>query len=390
MLANVLVACGYDVTREYYINDAGVQVYKLLQSVRKSAGKAADKIVEYSGGYIADLASKAKSLDRDDREASQELVEIVINDLIKPAVKKMGIKFDVWTKESSVASDKAVAEALSRLESKNLIKKDKGGTIWLITPEDARKERVLIKADGTRSYLLNDIAYHLDVFKNRKFNKAIKIWGADHAGQVNSLAYAVKKLVEKDALDYVVMQIVRLLKQGKEVKVSKRAGNIITIDDLLAEVESDVARFFFLMRSSDTHMDFDLDLAKEESQKNPYWYIMYAYTRAQSIKKQAAKLKLTTATSISTLKPIERSMIRHLSKLPSLVQTIGTEAFYEVHKLTFYGMELAKIFHDFYEQDRIIKLPQGQAAEKLYLIDKFITAMKVYWQLLGIAPKDRM
>ncbi len=170
--------------------------------------------------------------------------------------------------------------------------------------------------------------------------------------------------------------------------MSKRAGTFVTVDDLLDQVEPAVARWFFLMHDFTTHIDFDLDLAKQQSQKNPYYYVMYAYVRAQAILKEAAKRGLKTAKSLTKLDQKEKLIIRQLSYLPELVAAVANT--YQVHQLTFYGHELAEYFHDWYETTRVVELEPGFAAEKLYFLEKFIMTMNQYFAILGIKPKDRM
>jgi arginyl-tRNA synthetase len=247
---------------------------------------------------------------------------------------------------------------------------------------------VLEKSSGDVTYLGNDLAYHFNIFEQRKFDRAIKVWGADHAGQVPSLRLAVGHLFPDKFLDFVILQWVRLMRNGQEVKMSKRAGTYVTVEELIDEVGSDVARFFFLMRSADTAMDFDLDLAKEQSQKNPLFYVMYSYARANSIMEQAKLRRFSPVSTVEDLTGIEKALIRQISQLPQILEEIRQD--YGVHRLTFFGIETAKLFHDLYEAEKIIDLDKAEASKKLYLIQQYITFMEVYFSLLGVTPVKKM
>ena len=387
VLANVLAASGAKVTREYYFNDAGTQIKELLKSVRASGGMSIDGETQYRGEYINDLAKRFNTiLATDDNTLAHQLTADIFQNHIEPALEAMGITFDEFFNEGTLSEQFG---DLKVLLSREELLEEKAGALWLRSSSYGDdRDRVLIKTSGDITYLGNDIAYHSQIFSIRKFDKAIKVWGADHAGQVPSLQLTIKRLFPEKELDFVIVQWVRLIRGGKEFKISKRAGTFVTVEELIQEVGTEVARFFMLMRSNDTHMDFDLDLAKEQSQKNPFYYVMYAYVRANSIISQAKAKGLKPGKAITALESEEKEIIRQLAQLPQLVENLSST--YEVHKLTFYGIELARRFHDYYEQTRIIDLPQPQAAEKLYFLQQFVTAMQSYWQILGIDPREKM
>ncbi|MEK7134964.1 MAG: arginine--tRNA ligase, partial [Patescibacteria group bacterium] len=268
VLANILTSQGYRVAREYYINDRGEQILALGKSV-----KGEDF---YKGKYISDLAKKINK-NLNDAETGQKTVELILEIYIKPVIKKLGIKFDNWFSEKTLYRGD-YEKALNQLMKSDFIY-EKDGATWMKTSELGDSEdRVLIKKDGNETYFLSDILYHYDKFKTRKFDKVIDIWGADHHGYAPRLKAALKALnIPEENLDIIIIQLVRLTSDGKEVKISKRAGTFVTLEELISEVGLDAARFFFLMYSPNTHMDFDMALAKERSAKNPVYYVQYAH-----------------------------------------------------------------------------------------------------------------
>ncbi len=388
VLASVLKRSGYEVVREFYVNDGGGQVTQLVKSVKAAAGLAVDGETQYNGDYIGQLATElVPTADSDDDELGKAAIARLMEG-IKASVARMGVEFDEWFSERSLVDTGSVAKAIESLRAKGLVY-EKDGATWLrSTSYGDERDRVIIKSNGESVYLINDVAYHQNIFGDRGFDKAIKIWGADHAGQVASLKLTVEQLLPGKELDFILVQLVRLIRDGQEVKMSKRAGVFVTMDELLDEVGEDVARFLFLMRSTDAQMDFDLDLAREHSQKNPYWYVMYSYARANSIMAQAAEKGLKPAKEINVLTDQERSLIKHITLLPNLLEGIAED--YGVHRLAYYGMDMAKLFHDFYESEKIIDLQPAKAVEKLYLIQQYIQFMNVYFAILGITPIEKM
>jgi arginyl-tRNA synthetase len=235
----------------------------------------------------------------------------------------------------------------------------------------------------------NDIAYHLNIFEKRGFDWAIKQWGADHAGQVPSLRLIMQKLAPGKRLDFNIHQWVRLVKDGQEMKMSKRAGTYVTVEEVIGEVGSDVTRFFFLLRSADSQMDFDLDLAREQSQKNPLFYVMYSYARANSIIRKAGERKLASVkTNYTDPTETETQLIKKLMQWPELLVQVAGD--YQVQKLAHYGLEVATLFQKLYEEVNILALPEAEAAAKLYLIEQFKVFMDGYFAVLGITPQQTM
>lgn len=388
-LSKVLETQGHSVTREYYFNDAGTQVMKLVDSARIAAGLAEGE-QEYKGPYLSELAEEFKGeLKGGDMDAAQVLTQAIRERYIEPAIKNMGIEIGHWFNERDLIENGSYDEIEQGLLKQGQAEK-KDGAVWaLSTKHGDERDRVLRKSNGDVSYLGTDLAYHKDIFEKRGFNQAIKVLGADHSGQTLSLKVMVENALKLPGkLDFLIYQFVRLVKDGKEVKMGKRVGTYVTTDELIEEVGADVARFFFLMRSADSHMDFDLSLAKEQTQKNPYWYVMYAYVRCRSILAKAKDKELKPGEGMDELGDKERELIRQISKWPLLLQEIGQT--FEVHKLTFFGQEIAKLFQEYYEDTKIIDLPREEAEQKLYFVQQISSFLESYFSVLGIKPIQKM
>jgi len=392
ILSRVYESQGYDVTREYYFNNAGTQIGKLVESVKVSAGliKVKAEDVQYRGAYIEDLAKefKAKLKDMTDDEAGKLLTDAILKRYIEPAIKKMGIKFDVWFNESNLIKDGSLDDVIKRLKAKKLIF-ERDGAVWLDTKKLGvkREERVLIKSNGDPTYLAPDIAYHDDLFRKRGFDRSITVLGADHVDQFPSVKAATLELNPDKQMDIVACQWFHIIKDGKEVKVSKRSGQFVTIEELIEETGEPVARFFTIMRSNDSGVDFDINLAKEQSQKNPYHYVMYSYVRAQSILAKA-KTKHLKPLAMTDLVGVERRLVRQMTAFPAVLDQIVSD--FGVHRLTFYGQELAGTFHEFYETVPILSDKGPQVQKRLSLVSHFAQLMEAYWSVLGITPIDKM
>lgn len=383
VLANVLESQGYNVAREYYINDRGEQVLALGKSVKGSN--------LYKGKYIKELA---KQIDRklNDEEAGQKTAELILNNYIKPVIKKLGIKFNVWFSEKTLYKKGIYNEVMKKLMQSGYVY-EKDGATWMKTLEFGDNEdRVLIKKDGEETYFLSDILYHYDKFKTRKFNKAIDIWGADHHGYAPRLKAALKALgISEENLEIVISQLVRLVSGGKEVKVSKRAGTFITLEELVDEVGLDAARFFFLMYSPNTHMDFDMKLAKERSQKNPVYYVQYAHARLSSILRKAPAFAKATAgkQNFKLLKTKNESdLIRRLVEYPEILAEIAKT--YKVHRLPRYALELAREFHNFYEKERVITEDKKLTSARLALVTATKIVLANSLKIMGITAPEKM
>jgi arginyl-tRNA synthetase len=376
-LANVLEKAGYKTTREYYINDVGEQVRKLGHSI------IGDLEAVYSGDYIADL--KKRVAGDNPEKVGQAGAKLILKEMIEPIVKKMGIKFDVWFSEKSLRQEKEIEKVLDYLKNKNLVFENEGAVWFKSTEFGDDKDRVLIKADGETTYFLSDIVYLKDKFE-RGFSRLIFFWGADHFGYIGRIKAAAEALgYKKEQIDIIIMQLVRLMQEGQEVKMSKRSGIYVTIDELIDEVGLDVARFFFLTRSAGSHLNFDLDLAKEQSEKNPVYYMQYAHARICSILKKAENYKQK---AIRYNEPAEFDLIKQLIRLPEVVEDTAKD--YQVQRLPQYATDLATSFHKFYRDCQVISEDKNSTQARLALILATKTVLKNILDLMGISAPEKM
>lgn len=385
-LANVLEKTGYKVTREFYVNDAGNQVRLLGESILAELGKAAPAESHYKGEYVKQLAKslKRKAKSKNAELLGKEAAKILLRE-IKASLKKAGIEHDQWfSEDTNLHKKKELQKTLEFLKKKGAVE-IKAGATWL-------GDGVLIKSDGTPTYFLADLAYHYDKFFKRKFDLAIDIWGADHHGYAQRMKKGVGALgVDPSRLKILITQLVRLVSGGKEVRMSKRKGEFVTMDDLLEEVGADAARFFFLMHSLDTHMDFDLDLAKERSQKNPVYYSQYAFVRAQNIlRKSKLQNPNYKSADLSLLKSDpEIKLMLELMKLPDVI--VQTANDYQVHRLTKYATEIAKALHNFYEKERVIGIEDVKLEQaRLALVAATKIVLENLFDILGISKPKKM
>lgn len=365
-LASVLSWAGYDVTREFYINDAGNQIEKFATSLEVRYLQLYKEGVElpadaYQG---ADIIAHAKNfaeifgdkyVDSSSEERRKVLVDYALPlnvQKLKDDLSKYRIFYDVWFKESTLHKDGKVMATVNMLREKGLTY-DKEGAIWLkSTTFGSEKDDVLVRANGIPTYFAADIAYHYNKFVERGFDRVIDVWGADHHGHVARLKGAMEALgVDKDRLDIVLMQMVRLMRDGELVKVSKRTGKSITLIDLLDEVPIDAARFFFNLREANSHFDFDLGLAIEQSSSNPVYYVQYAHARICSIlrnlKEEGIIPSDVNKDNLSLLKTSDEiELIRHIASFPQEINEAAKS--YDPSRITKYSVTLATLFHKFY------------------------------------------
>lgn len=383
-LSNILEKCDYDVTREYYVNDAGEQVVKLGHSVLKRED------APYKGKYIDEL-NKTMGHKDDVTKIGLEASEIILNKYVKETIsERMQITFDSWISErNDLLEGGYVKKAIEFLRDKNLTF-EKDGAIWLKTTEFGDdKDRVLIKKDKQKTYFASDCGYILHKIE-RGFNKIIEIWGADHHGYVKRFEAAARALGFQRKLDFILVQLVKLVKDGKEVKMSKREGNVVYIDELIEKVGHDVARFFFLMYSANTHMNFDLGLAQEKSDKNPVYYVQYAYARMNSILRKSKAESLKSKVDYSLLiHEKELNLMREINKFPELVEEIAKS--YEVHKLPHYAISLADKFHSFYNDCQVIDEENSELTRaRLELVKAVKIVLGETLRLIGVSRPERM
>ncbi len=372
-LSNVLEKAGYDVTREYYINDVGNQIRLLGESIEAAEGKIPDKEEYYKGGYIKNLVGKS----------ADEAAKILLDE-IKTSLSNARIEFDSWFSENEeLRTSGAIEDTLKFLEGKNLLE-TRDGAVWL-------GDRVLVKSNGEPTYLLSDLVYHRNKFVERKFDKAITIVGADHHAEISYVKESVTKFftIQPERLHIIVMQLVRLVRGGKEVRMGKRTGEFVTLDELLEDVGVDAARYFFLERSPDTHMDFDLDLAKERSVKNPVYYVQYAHARMCSVFEKAGVGPFTEAKNLDALQsPHEFSLIKQMIQFEDVIEDISED--HHVHRLPRYAYELSRAFHNFYEKERIIGEDKDLMEARLTLVRVAQIVLQNTLNLMGISAPEKM
>ena len=370
-VANMLKAVGYDVVSEYYINDAGRQMKLLGTSVYARYEELSNRPVEfpsegYHGAYITAVAERVKQQlgpeltgraateveERCRTFAYQELLRLIREDL-----KSFGIEFESWFSEASLVNSGAIQRVLDELKSQQFLFEQEGAWWFRSSAFGDEKDRVVRKQDGEYTYLASDIAYHQDKLR-RGYDLLIDVWGADHHGYIPRMQAVVQAYgYPKDRLQVVLVQMVNLLRGGKKVEMSKRAGEFITMREVIDEVGADAAKFFFLMRDSDSHLDFDLELAKQRSSDNPVYYVQYAHARIASLWRVAAArgiaCPLPSETDLTRLTdPDELGLIRKLSAYPSVLQ--GSAMAYEPHRMTYYLQQLAGLLHTFYNKHRIL------------------------------------
>lgn len=380
VLGNVLKKAGFKVEKAYYINDYGMQILTLGHSVLK------DNEAKYHGAYIDDLAKKIKI--KDPYKAGEKAAEILVKTINK-TTDRMGIKYDEWIPEKKIHKLKMVDKVLGFLKKKNLVY-EKGGALWFKSLNFGdERDRVIVKSDGWKTYLAGDIALHQYKFKNKKFDKVINIWGADHYGDVPGLQAGVSALGFKGKLDIILLQFVTLFEKGKEIKMSKRLGTFVTMDELIDMVGIDAVRFFFLQKSASTHLNFDLELAKEQSEKNPVYYIQYANARINSIlEKVRSKIQKTKAEFKLLNHPSELNLIKQLVRLPEIIEDTAQD--YQVQRISQYALDLATSFHRFYRDCRVLSDDKKLTQARLSLVYISRIILENTLSLMGISAPKKM
>ena len=406
-LASILDAAGAEVTREFYVNDAGNQIAKFGLSLEArymqifdpdfpmpENGYLGADITEHAQSYAALHGDALTGLPAEERRDALVAYALPLNVAgLERDLASYGIRYDVWFRESSLHRSGAVQRALAQLTA-NGKTYEKEGALWLRAPEgdENLKDEVLVRANGIPTYFAADIAYHYNKLVERGFDKAIDIWGADHHGHVARLKYAVSCLgVDPNRLDVVLMQLVRLMSGGEMIKVSKRSGKAITLATLLDEIPTDAARFFFNLREPQSHLDFDLDLAASSTSDNPVYYVQYAHARICSILRAAAEEGLDVADTgdlTRLTEPEEKELIRLLGQLPG--EIVRSAASYDPARITRYTVELATLFHKFYNACRVKDAPDGLAAPRIVLCRAVATAIRNCLSMLKISAPERM
>jgi len=409
-LANLLAATGHAVEREFYINDAGHQVELLGKSVqarwRELSGQpAAVPDDGYHGEYLIDVARALHEQVRAGRAADPTLLpdDAQVEAFGRAAVAEMvagqrrllaeyGVEFDNWVSERALRARNAVAEALALLRGSGHTYEAEGALWFRSTTFGDDKDRVLVRGDGEPTYLAADIAYHLDKYR-RGNDLVIDIWGPDHHGYVARMKAAMHALGRPaGALEVLIVQLVRLLRGGEAVRMSKRGGEFVSMQELIDEVGRDAARFFFLTRSPDAHLDFDLDLARLQSNDNPVYYVQYAHTRIAGIFRHDARVTAAPPPGASHLDLLQDSsefdLLRHLAAFPGWVRSAALGR--EPHHITRYAHELAGLFHAFYTRCRVLDAGGDLTGARLALTAAVQTTLKNALTLMGVSAPEHM
>lgn len=402
-LANVLSAAGYNVAREYFVNDAGSRMELFYQTIYARYAQALGIKEEvppegYHGTYMIELAqsfvhefgNRFLNLPRD--RAIRELGQMAVQRMVEAAKKDMadlGVHYDCWFSEQSLYDDSVVKKTLDLLRNKGFTD-EREGALWFTSStlgED--KDNVLIRSNGAPTYFASDIAYHFNKFFVRKFEGVIDVLGADHQGHVPRMKAAATALgVDPSRLRIIVHQLITLRRGVEIVRMSKRTGDIVTLREVLDEVGADACRFFFLSRSSDSQMDFDLELAKTQSNENPVYYVQYAHARIASILRNAGDVDFSHGNVELLVSEPEQTLIRKMIQLPELVETAAARL--EPHHLPYYAQELAAVFHSFYKQCRVLSDDIELTRARLRLVQAARIVLARTLGLMGVGAPEQM
>jgi len=384
-LANILKAVGYNVDREYYVNDVGEQVEKLAQSVK--ARMEGREIPEggYAGHYISEVAGKI----RDKGHVKEEAIDDLLSQQ-KRTLHDLGVDFNKWFHESELHKKGLVKKCIKQLQDRGLTFYE-GSALWFKSSEFGDdKNRVLVKEDGNPTYFAADIAYHINKY-DRRYDKMIDVWGTDHHGYVARLKAALTALgYPAEKLEIIIGQLVALYRGKELVRMSKRTGEMITLQEVIDEIDAPATRYFLVRNSPNTHLDFDLELAKSRSLENPVYYVSYAHARICSILKEAKKAGLEPGTSRLSLLSTEpeRKLMVKLLRFGDEVE--NSAAFMQPHRLTSYAESLAQIFHHYYHQHRVISDNKELSRARISLAKSTSIVLRNVLLLLGITAPEHM
>lgn len=408
-LSRILTAAGYDVATEYYINDHGKQMDILGESVLTRYRQLLGEKIEfpengYQGDYIISLAKEMvekyqdKYRNKGDHNTIQFFKDVaqrkILQD-IKDDLTSFGVNFDRWFSEESLYAGNEVQPVIERLKQQDFVYLDKGAWWLKATQFGDEKDRVVLRENGEATYLASDIAYHDNKFK-RGFQTLIDIWGADHHGYIKRMEAAIQALgYPPDSFQVLLVQFVTLMREGKAIGMSTRGGKFITLKELMKEVGKDVARYFFLMNSHDSHTEFDLDVAKSQSMENPVFYIQYAYARICSIIEKARMknivLDTQTESQINLALLTEKEELELIKKLASFRRVVERSALqWKPCLIAAYLHDLAAIFHKYYTEHKVIGEDQSLSEARLYLICSAKIVLENALALLGIQAPERM
>ena len=409
VLANVLEFLGFRVKREYYLNDEGNQIDILGKSVELRLKELNGEKTEfpqnyYQGDYIYDIAKKSQShpstssfgklrtsLKGGNVTTSQYFSEFAMKyilDIIKKELKDFGIKFDYWYSQKELRESGKIKKGLDLLKKKGFLY-EKDSALWFKSTQFGDdKDRVVVKSDGTYTYLAPDIAYHQDKYK-RGFNWLINLWGPDHHGYINRLKAAVQALGHNsESLSIIIVQLASIFREGKSIEMSTRKGQYITLKEVLDEVGTDASRFFFLMRRTSSHLDFDLDIAKKHTPENPVYYVQYAYARICSILRNV-EVSLKKDADLTLLKEKEEiGLIKKLLQFSYILNICYKTV--DPYMLTVYLQELSEVFHKFYDLHRVLGEDQNLTKARLALIEATRIVIACGLELLGVSRPEKM
>ena len=394
-VARILKFCGYDVTREYYINDGGNQINNLVNSIKvryeNICGIDSQLALDaYHGEEIIKVAQKIYDKYQDkatEKEFRSYGLEYLLKE-IKSDLTNFRTEFDIWFSEKSLYDNNKISEVLEKLKTSQYTYLENGALFLKTTLFGDSKDRVLVKSDQNNTYLLPDIAYHIDKY-SRGYDKLIDVFGADHHGYINRLKASLEMLnYDSKKLNIKILQMVRLLKNGEEIKMSKRTGKTLTMNDLVAEVGIDAVRYFFAMHSLDVQMDFDLDLATKRSNENPVYYISYAHARICSIINDYNN-EIDTNIKYETLNSTcAKDLLFKLYQFEDVVKLSANNL--EPHVITNYVYDLATLFHSFYAKEKILTNDIKYTSERINLIIAVKTVIKSALNLIGVEAPDKM
>ena len=403
-IAHLLEATGHKITREYYFNDAGRQMKLLAESTRARYMEALGKPSEfpeegYRGDYIAEIAGRIVEEEGEgwveaDLDRFKEFAEEKIFAQIRATLDKLDIRFDVYFNETSLYEDGSVQGVIDKLRSGNLAY-EKEGAVWFRgTDFGLDKDRVIVKSSGEPTYRLPDMAYHINKLR-RGFDLIIDIFGADHESTYRDVLAGLRALGEDASpIRVLIHQFVSLLKDGKTVRMGKRTATFVTLDELIDEVGVDAVRFFFLQRRHDAHLDFDMNLAKSESEENPVYYVQYAHARISSVLREAESKGIPLPATLAESRAeklvleAEKELLQFLAEFPDTIEKAA--AALEPHRIAFYLLDVARLFHAYYNQHRILADDAKQTAARLSLVQAVQSVLASGLSILGVRAPDRM
>lgn len=405
-VANILSACGYDVHREFYINDSGRQIETLGRSVflraKELLGEAVDYPAEcYQGAYIRQLAQAVVDdqgkvlIEKQDKalaHCARFAADAIIADM-RADLERFGLSYDCWFSEQGLYDRNEVQEALEELKGQEMVYWQDGAWWFNSSRFGDEKDRVVVRRNGQTTYLASDIAYHRNKYR-RGFHKVIDVWGADHHGYIPRMTAAIEAGDQRrDQFEVILVQLVNLLRGGRPVAMSTRAGEFVSLKDVVDEVGADAARFIFLTRDYESPLDFDLEVAKQKSNDNPVYYVQYVHARIASIRRKAAREGRASAVwhnAAATLlvEPEEIQLIKAMERYPEVVRSSATAL--APHRVTYFLMNLASLFHSYYNRHRVLVDERQLADTRLCLVQAVQTVIRNGLALLGVTAPHKM